>query len=420
MTYRFIGTLCAASVLVAFAPASAQEAVSQDQVDALERQVAALQARTDLSQAELDRANVLLDQLPSYDGTVDADAATGKFEATILSANALGFLAEQFAGQAPKGNTLVLAGNESFAFGAPFGLGVEMVALHRRIVDPMVCGDDCKVPDVTNLEFIGAPAFAAAISTVAGLLRSDVKLTSLDTPAVDSAMLATAVAASINTAIANPAEGRSADVLAGSPGSRVSLALDELDDFNETAAWYEGSDIGRKFAWVVLARRSAQLKLDQLSGDEDLAKKNKDQIARLKQWNKDFDDFYARVTKASDTAPAPIASAIQVDQLETTVGSILRVDVELAGGTLKKTQNIATFFGLDPLRVTGGVVATYALYQPMGDGRFTPTRWGLWACASNAMRLHEVRATEDFSRLGTADAVNTCRSVATFPHAVVP
>ena len=67
--------------------ASAQD--TSDEIEKLNQKVELLNAKTSLANARLDYANVIFEQLPSFSGETTTDDNTGKFEATILSADAI-------------------------------------------------------------------------------------------------------------------------------------------------------------------------------------------------------------------------------------------------------------------------------------------------------------------------------------------
>lgn len=375
--------LVLALALLPHAASAQKNPALQDQIDLLKQQVELAQQRTMLNAEELKNAKVVLDQLPKFEGKTTTDAATGKFESTQLAARALAFVAGQIADTAEKEPTLVLTGDEKFAFGLPSAINAEMRWLHDGLVAPEICGGPCLIGQLGTANF--DPGTAVGIVTaVTGMLRSDVELKSLTDDAITSRMLADAVAVGINMRAPGTAQ-----VLGGSPGVKVEPKnLGELDN-NEP--WAEPKDIARKYAWLLTARVAAQRQANQLGATAASRKAHADRIAALKQWLNDFDAFDAKAAKPSDMGMTPVGAAVQAEALETGLTRLLRVDIAMAGGSLKNAKNIVTYLGGDPLRVTGGVVATYRTYDVSQEGGSRPTGWGVWACGSDPVRLGRVR-----------------------------
>ena len=382
--HRTIGLVLAG--LASFSPLGAYAADDKKleyDLEALKKDVEIAQQRTALTEAKLKNTQLIVDQLPSFEGKAETDANTGKFESTQLAVDALGVVAKQIAKTIEKDRVLILAGDERFAFGLPFAANAEMRRLHAELVKPGVCGVSCHVnPANAFLGFDGGAAIMA-ISAVAGMLRSDVKYTSLSVDAPDSRMLADAIAARINRTNA----GGQARVIGGSPGTISSLG--DISALNVAPPWQTDDRLADKYAWLLTASGTAKQTLASLSATKKSKAANKDRIAKITQWQKDYDAFDTKVTKPDDDGVTPIGAAVQAEALEKDLDKVVRVDVELADGTLKNSKNIATFFGADPVRVTGGIIASYRTYDVKSGS--LPTDWGVWGCGSDQMKLQNTR-----------------------------
>jgi hypothetical protein len=77
-----------------------------------------------------------------------------------------------------------------------------------------------------------------------------------------------------------------------------------------------------------------------------------------------FDLFFANVTAADANGKVPLAVAARLEKLLETSPFLLRVYVEKAGGSVVTRKNIWTFFWADPVRVSGGLVASYVITDP--------------------------------------------------------
>jgi hypothetical protein len=77
-----------------------------------------------------------------------------------------------------------------------------------------------------------------------------------------------------------------------------------------------------------------------------------------------YDGFFTKVTTADDKGAVPLAQAARLDTMLDDDVSVLRVHVDKAGGSLINSKNIATTFGADPLRVSGGLLVRYTITNP--------------------------------------------------------
>lgn len=389
--------------MTTMAPVSAQSTDTDAQITAIETQIKLLEAKADLAQAKVDRAAVFLDQLPEFDGKVTPGSDTGKFESTVLAAAALGVVTDKIGALIADENVLILTGSEQFQFGLPSALNAEMRVLKHAFPLPPESVADC--PATAEI----APAMvAAAISTFAGLIRSDVTMTSINANAIDANMLVNSLAAKLNR------KGQTAYILSGSPGSKL-LAKDACG-FDDMDKWIDSKNLGTKYVWLLLARHKAKSRLTALNSIKPTTTKVKAEIKAVTGWVEQFDMFNATVSATQKTGPSTLAAAIQASELEDDLKAIVRVDVEMAGGSLKNSKNIGTFFGVDPLRVTGGLIASYTIFTISDSGRTKPSAWGMWACSSDQMRLGKVRLAK-FSPEGKISKTNpnVCWQVQAFP-----
>lgn len=365
-------------------PAAAQdEDAQQSAIDALKKDKEEAQLEYDLEKIKLDKLKLITDALPSFDGKAEADAATGKFEASILAVGAMGALTDQIANRFSGKTVLFLAGDETFGFGQPFALNGEMKALYEE--NRRVCGSPCEVrPDGAQAESFAG--ILTAVSAVAGLLRSDVKLTTLAPSGTSDAKFATALAASLN---GNGGTGRT---LGGNPGTK--LNTNKLETLNTENLWSEPVLIGKKYAWLVQADLSAKGQIRELeNGTKAEQKRNKKKIESLKAWRKQFSDFSTRVLKVQADKATIMGQAIMAEQIEDGLNHVVRAYIE-AGGSTKKSTNLGTFFGGDPFRVTGGIHAHVVSYDVSDSTGARIDGWGQYACSSGHLRFKEVRGAK--------------------------
>ncbi|WP_281821376.1 hypothetical protein [Sphingobium sp. BS19] len=101
-----------------------------------------------------------------------------------------------------------------------------------------------------------------------------------------------------------------------------------------------------------------------------------------------YDTFFSRMVTADAQGAVPIARAARLELLMSKVKGVLRVHVEKSGGSFINTKNIATFFGADPVRVSGGVVVSFILTRP-SDGAVTKA--GIIQCRTAITRLRSIQ-----------------------------
>jgi hypothetical protein len=94
------------------------------------------------------------------------------------------------------------------------------------------------------------------------------------------------------------------------------------------------------------------------------------------------------VTTPNDQGVVPLLSAARLADLRENDYPILRVHVDKAGGSLVNTKNIATTFGVDPLKVSGAVVASYIMTDPKTG--FVTTA-GILSCSTTLTSIRKVQ-----------------------------
>ena len=286
-----------------------------------------------LALAGADRAAIDALGLPAFEGKTTLNPGAGAIEALILATEAVNQAAEKIAKRAgevehrPKksyaGAFLLLAGDETINLARPAAIRAEMRSFATVFEDP------ARQKNPPRTLALSAPAAIAAVTAFAGLLRSETTVSGVDHDAITSRVLATAVAARLpgravlpGSAAATPAEG----------GPLVQALLAIAEERQEAEKRIAGQT-GPENDWLRAA------------------------IAR-------FDAFFARVTAPDASGIAPIVEASRLEQLLARAPLVLRLHVEKAGGSLINRKNLWTFFGFDPVRVSGGLVASYTISDP--------------------------------------------------------
>ena len=298
---------------------------------------------------------------------ITAEGEIGQFEIDILTHRALSGVAEQFANgicsdpsSCANKKILVLGDSEVFSFGSSGFVAKSLNELWRAYPASKPAGDGLEVAAVDP----GITATIAALDQLATLLRNERTIKAVTTTAVDEKMLVDAVAAALS---AKKIEAR---VLGSSPGVLLSGKTIESDP-----KWTSSGQIALKTAIL-------------------LALANKATTDSEEAWAKKFKAFYTEVTQADDGKESILAKAIQVDSLQEGLDGVLRLKLGSQGGTFTTHKNVGTtVLGLDPFRVTGGLSASYTLFNANAGEVSRPIMWGSMSCATDDMKLDAVRKT---------------------------
>ncbi len=316
------------------------------------------------AEAALTKAKVDALGLPSFNGTTTLENGAGGIEATILVTAALNKAAEYISLRKPAlpaaSGYLVLSGDESARFDTLGTVRAQLDGLRQAFSNA-----DIKLKTSPNRL---APTMAvAAISAVAGLLRAESTVSGIDISALTPRALATATTQRLGNAY-----------LLSAPTFPADETVDGTKDWADQTI-LQRIDTLSSLREDAVAARSAMPK--EPKGAQ-AAK-----AARLDTAVSRFDAFLAKVTTPDDKGAVTIAEAARQERLKGKIGSILRVDVDKAGGSIVNTKNIATTFGVDPVKISGALIASY-LYTDPADGRVQSA--GVIICRTTLTALRHV------------------------------
>jgi hypothetical protein len=358
--------LCVAAGLAGVIP-TATAAAQQGGTDAITAETERLKAEADKinAQAELERARVAALGLPSFEGTTKLNAGAGEMEAMLLTAPAVRLAGSTIAQKVrAEPGVILLAHNEAIDFGFADLLKAEIGGLMLQFSNLGIPGSS-RAHNVARAT--GPTGIIAAVSAAAGLFRAETEVTAA-TVVVSDAMLVTAVASSLQNRAILPAS-------ANGPLDKTVL---------------EASELLQELNALAVMNEAARVRRDELAatngGKPDDATKEK--IAAIDAVRKRYDSFLARVTSPDATGAPPLARAVRLEHLAKNKWPVLRVHVERSGGSLTNTKNITTFFGADPVRVSGGLVASYVLSDP-ATGSVKDA--SIIACRTDLARLRAIQ-----------------------------
>lgn len=285
------------------------------------------------AKASKDKADIAALGLPKFENKTELAENGGAIETAMLASKAVKAagvrIHDDLAGQCVSfkdAPIVVLAGNETFDlnYAETFYSRLEY---HKQTLDQATNPNAVRVLDVGMITGLASAAM--------GLIGNDTKVTGVALAEINDAMLASAVAGALYKCAFLPSAGAG---IAKIGGSRIG---DELDE-------------------VIKSRNKAAEKLAGLPEKPNDAEKR--QTEQLKAAIAGFDEFYKVINTPDTDKLTPLIRAVLVDRVTYgTKPKILRVTLNRAGGTITNSKNIVSFFGGDPVRVSGGLVATYLL-----------------------------------------------------------
>lgn len=323
------------------------------------------------ARADLERARVSALGLPSFENKTIVTEGGAKIEALMLAADALGGAAASIADDTRNlGTFLVLAGDEAFDFARYESLRAEMDMIHRLFDEAL--GRPALSPDPkADLAWPGA---VAGLKAVAGLFASETTVAGMDFgTALPSRVLALAVARRLGDRARLPA----AIVRTPTPVKPAPTA-------------WTGTSIAPDFEALAGEARRAQT--DRAAMPEKLATAaEKDKAAKLDNALARWKAFSDRAGVPDANGVVPVIAASRMEGLASRKDLILRVRVEQAGGSLVNSKNIATTFGLDPIKVSGASIVSYVVTEPTtGEVR----GGGLLSCRSTLTSLRRIQTAK--------------------------
>lgn len=258
----------------------------------------------------------------------------------------------------PSWRVVVLAGNEKIDLNSGKLMLAKIAYFNRKFAALLPPPAKSKASG-PKLLFESATMIPAAISAVAGLLGSETTVSGVKLPEVDDHMLANAVAGQLKGCAILPSVGAGMVDLENDP---ISIAIGEvLNQRNQAAALVAASKTPKAY-----------------------------RIAELKATNADFDTFLKEIGTAGGDGQTPFVQASLADRMAAVPElMILRVVVNRSGGTITNTKNIGTYFGTDPVRVSGGLVASFVLVKAQsGEVVIGDTL----ACQTARVKLRDVQS----------------------------
>lgn len=374
---RATPAIAAALAGLALAPAAAAQAVPDPELARIEAETKLEEAKAERDKAAAERIKAL--GLPSVEGKTALGTGAGEMEATILSTDALRVAAGAISAKLGTESYIVLAGDEALDLGRAGAVRTEVDAIRAIFLNAGVSAP------TGPRSAVGASAVVAAISAAAGLLRPDTEVTALNLQAISHRALATAVAARLG-------------IKAILPAAAIG-ALPPEDPFGPEA--WEDKSLLQAFNSLGLYRDAAMKKWPANPA------KPTDEQKRVMAAVARYDSFFARMTAADDKGSVPIAAAVRLSHMMRNKPKVLRLHVDKAGGSLINSKNLFTMLGVDPVKVSGGLVASYMVTDPE-DGS---VRGGdILTCRTSISGLRAIQEGRWRKRINQPDVKAVCDS----------
>lgn len=341
------------SVLVSTALFFALPAFGQDkpktpaelETDRLTAETALTTAKAKLLEAELGFQKAKFEGLglPSFENKTELTAKGGEIEAAMLASWAVRksakYIAQKVTVSSPGKKYLILTGTETVDFTLAESFKYQLTLIEALYDRAFKERDDLSA--VAGYEVLTLAAGAvSALKLATGLFGNEVKVTGVELASFDDAMLANALAGQLPTMALLPSKAM------GVPNFATSKLYGRLKTLNDRRD-----------------EANAHIKKYGDKPDDD----QKKVIALFKEADAALTAFSKAATTPNDKGIAPLVTASLFEKLVPNEWVIVRVAVNSKGGSLINSKNIATTFGLDPIKVSGGLVVSYSVTE-VADG----------------------------------------------------
>jgi len=352
-------------------PVLAEDAEKDEKSELVDKKDLA-EAKTNLINAEkaLVKAKFGLDDLPKFENKTELKDKGGEIEAALLTSAAVDEAAAVIAGKVSGSHVLVLTGSTQVDFNLPFVLKHELESLKSSFVSipgvqPAIeCGVRIRTDDDgPRAGGAGLTAIIPFISALSGLLGTETTVTGV-VVGIDDNQLATALAGKLAAA------SKTVRLYHHDAGR---LSADQLKN--------------NKIAKLMTCLNSLRM---QSGTVRDGQPKKKKQNAKIDATITSFDNLATQITKAGDDGRSTYVRAILLDQYNDSANDYktVRVKADKSGGSLVHNKNIWTTFGVDPLKVSGGLLVSYSIVDRAGN----VISGGRLACQTNLASLRKIQS----------------------------
>lgn len=328
----------------------------------LNAEAAKINAEATLAKAKIDKDKAAIDSLglPKFDTKTTIGEGGGAIETSLLATRAVREAATTIKGKitgdqaCSDGSFIILPAGASFNPNLDTTLRKQADFLAEQIAETRTPGP-------------GQSAVAtgiAVVSAIAGLIGNEVSVTGVSLTEIDHSMLASAVAGEL----------KECAVLAGTATPMIDPDKSAL----ATAIKDLATERGMAKVWVKSLNKAD-------------TKKYADRIAALALLEQDSVALEKLLSTANDQGVSLFEKAMILELLKKTATHVVTIRVNKAGGTITNSKNIGTFFGADPVKVSGGLSASWSIMN-LSSGRNAGS--GVVTCQTAQVRLTKVQSGE--------------------------
>lgn len=396
-------------------PAAAQDSL-QNKKAALEEMKELLTLELDIEKAENDlikakndklKTKLGLDELPKFENKTELINNGGEIEAALLTSTAVekaaSLIKDEIVGREAtkktgiettkkKGNFLVLTGAARVDFNLPVILMAELQSVKYQfgqipgIIQCPTADSQRALPDGA-IAGGGIGAAVSVITALSGLLGTETTVTGFNVGVEDN-QLATALAGELVSSAANVRLyhhdiGR--------------LSLDQLNK----------SDINKKIGCLQSLRQSAADIRKKKAAKKKQSDSDKAALAQIDVIAARFDTLYTQIAKRGDDGYSTFAKAVLFNQYTDEINDykVVRVKADKSGGSLVHNKNIWTTFGIDPLKVSGGLLVSYSVINRSGNVE----KAGRLACQTSLASLRKIQSGKWRNSIDEGRGIAVCR-----------
>ncbi len=331
----FTLTLLLATPVFAEDPPTATE----QETARLVQQTALLTAQANLATAKaaLDQAKITALGLPKFENKTTIETGGGVIEANMLASRAVRAAgvhisdASECTRAADGKHYLVLTPAEKFDANAPLSLTLQVKAVAEQFLAALGV---TRTRNDTVMSIQGVGGALAIIDAAASLLASETKVTGVDLTTINDAALIMATVGS----------------LCGK-GVVPSASMGTIDTGNSKI-------IGALGVIFDLKLKSAD---ERRKIPENATGSAKRKAAALDAAIASYDSYITKISAVDANGQSPLTQALLVEKFPAANTQLIRIAVNKAGGSIINSKNLWTTLGVDPVKVTGGLVVSYSI-----------------------------------------------------------
>lgn len=343
-----VASLMASAAIAADPPTAAEQ-----EAERLKQEAAVLTARAGLATAEaaLEKAKIEALGLSKFENKTTIESGGGAIEATMLTSRAVREAAARI-GQVSwdkdtktcptevSGHFLLLTATEKYDVNVPVAISIQINGIAQMLV-AAIGKDDPNVATIlaggaSDASMLSATALIGFVNAAASLLANETKVSGIEINSINDASLIMATAPKMCGVGVVPSASMGA----------IELAK---------------SQTLQKLGILLSLRGFAANELQEIP--ENATGKLKARAAALTSAIATYDAFIGKISTVGADGQSPLSQALLIERFPAASTKIVRISLNKAGGSLINSKNLWTTLGVDPVKVTGGLVVTYTITE---------------------------------------------------------